>query len=428
MDKTFEMLYSEHYGAVERYVRFKVSDKFDSDDILQEIHIAAYTGFGGLKSEDSFKSWLISIARNKLNDYFRKKASRLDIPVENITDIRPWGAMLSRNRIPAVADTFDKLGDKDKQILYLYFWKQYSQSEIAKKLGVPLGTVKSRLSAAKARFKEKYPYHPKQKGETDMKTLPEFLPEFTIKKIDKPPFEVKWEEIMGWFIVPKEGEKLSWAMYDMPHKKRGEVCHISVIGKAEVHGIEGVEIRSVEINPMDCNSAGGKDSVERCFVAQLTDTHCRLLAESHEENGVKKFYTFLDGDPFLANWGFGEDNCGNETDLIAKGDIVLKCGEYFAKDKEFLLDVVGRYEVTVNGKNYDTVCVMDCSTYIDGAAALQFIDKKGKTVLWRRFNRDNWAFNRYKKPWSEILPESERITVNGETYVNWYDCITDYIL
>ncbi len=428
MDTIFEKLYAEHYRSIERYVRFKVSDKYDSDDILQEIHIAAYRNIGGLKSKDAFKSWILSIARNKLNDYFRKKASRLDIPVENVTDIRPLGSMLYRSGIPAVTDTLEKLGDKDKQILYLYFWKQYSQAEIAQKLGVPLGTVKSRLSSAKARFKEIYPYHPKQKGETNMKTLPEILPEFKIKKINKPPFEVKWEELMGWFLVPKEGEKLSWAMYDMPHKKRGEVCQMSVVGKAEVHGIEGVEIRSVETNPMGCNSAGGQNEVERRFVAQLTDTHCRLLAESHEENGVKRFYTFLDGDPFLSNWGFGEDNCGNEILLKPKGDIVLENGVYVTKDKEFLLDVVGRYEVTVNGRTYDTVCVMDCHTYIDGAATLQYLDRNGKTVLWRRFNRNDWAFNRYQKLWTEILPESEKIVVNGDTYVNWYDCITDYII
>ena len=32
------------------------------------------------------------------------------------------------------------------------------------------------------------------------------------------------------------------------------------------------------------------------------------------------------------------------------------------------------------------------------------------------------------KPWSEQLPHNERITINGETYVHWYDCISDYIL
>ncbi len=428
MDNIFESLYAENKNAIERYVHFKVSNKFDADDILQEIHIAAYRSFPSLKNNDAFKGWLVSIARNKLNDYFREKARRLDIPVENITDLSVGVSLSGRTVMSAVSDTLEKLGDKDKQILYLYFWRDYPQSEISKKLGIPLGTVKSRLSAAKAHFKEKYPYHPKTKGKTDMKTLPEILPEFKIVKTEKPPFPVKWEEIMGWFLVPREGEALSWAMYDMPHKSIGEICEMKVIGKAEVHGIEGVEIQAVETNPMGCNSAGGQTKVERRFVAQLTDTHCRLLAESHLEDGVKRYYTFLDGDAFLSNWGFGEDNCGNEINIVHKGDIVLNDGEYITKDKEFLLDVVGRYEVTVNGKTYDTICVMDCYTYIDGAASLQYIDKNGKTVLWRRFNRNDWAYNRYNKLWTEMLPESDRIIVNGQTYVNWYDCITSYIL
>ncbi len=428
MDSVFERLYAENRNAVERYVRFKVSNRFDADDILQEIHIAAYRSFPSLKNKDAFKGWIISIARNKLNDYFREKARRMDIPVESISNLSTGVSLSGRTVISAVSDTLEQLGDKDKQILYLYFWKEYPQAEIAEKLGIPLGTVKSRLSAAKARFKEKYPYHQKTKGKTNMKNLPEILPEFKIVKTEKPPFPVKWEEIMGWFLVPKEGESLSWAMYDMPHRSIGEICEMKVIGKAEVHGIEGVEIHAVETNPMGCNSAGGQNKVERSFVAQLTDTHCRLLAESHTENGVKRYFTFLDGDPFLANWGFGEDNCGNEINIAPKGDIVFKNGEYFAKEKDFLLDVVGRYDVTVNGKTYDTVCVMDCYTYIDGAASLQYIDKNGKTVLWRRFNRNDWAYNRYGKPWTEMLPESEKIVVNGEIYVNWYDCITDYII
>ncbi len=57
VDTVFEKLYSEHYRAVERYVRFKVSDKFESDDILQEIHIAVYRSFGGLKSNDAFNRY-----------------------------------------------------------------------------------------------------------------------------------------------------------------------------------------------------------------------------------------------------------------------------------------------------------------------------------------------------------------------------------
>lgn len=167
---------------------------------------------------------------------------------------------------------------------------------------------------------------------------------------------------------------------------------------------------------------------ERTFIAQLTDTHCRFLAESHISGGVKKCYTFLDGDEFIPNWGFGENNCGNEVNLSVKGDIIRNGSEITAADKPFLLDVVGRYEVKIGGKSYDTICVMDIETYDGGVVSEQYLDKNGRTILWRRFNRNDWAKDRYKKNWTEILPENERITVNGEVYVHWYNCITDYIL
>lgn len=102
--------------------------------------------------------------------------------------------------------------------------------------------------------------------------------------------------------------------------------------------------------------------------------------------------------------------------------------EVTGKDKEFLLDVVGRYKATMGGKVYDTVCIIDIETYNESALSEQFVDENGRTILWRRFNRDDWAMDRYSKPWSQLLPENERMLVSGETYVHWYDCITDYIL
>ena len=328
----------------------------------------------------------------------------------------------------AVSETLDKLGDREKQILYLYYFKDLPQDQIAARLHLPLGTVKSRLHYAKKKFKESYPCTEHGKGGIMMKKLPTFLPEYTITATNKEPFPVRWEEIMGWFIVPRLGEKLSWAMYDWPERKRTELCELEVVGRAEVHGIEGVEIRSIETDPMDCNSAGGQQRVERRLIAQLTDTHCRLLAHSVTEDGIRRYSTFLDGDSFLNNWGFGENNCGNEVDLRPKGDIIRRGSEVTTANKQFLLDVVGRCTVTINGKSWDTVCVMDCNTYNNGVVSEQYLDKNGRTVLWRRFNCNDWQLETYGKPWTELLPDNERISVNGVTCVHWYDCITDYIL
>ena len=69
----FEKLISRERISIERFVRFKICVKEDADDILQNVYITAMQKFNQLKNKESFKAWIISIARNKCNDYFRKK-------------------------------------------------------------------------------------------------------------------------------------------------------------------------------------------------------------------------------------------------------------------------------------------------------------------------------------------------------------------
>lgn len=419
----FEKLLNAERVSVERYVRFRLHSREDAEDVLQEVYLASYQKFSQLKNRDSFKAWLISIARNKCNDYYRRKAALFEIPLDVLTEKELSDSRYGISEVYVVRDTWERLGDKDKQILYLYFWKEIPQAEIARLLNIPIGTVKSRLHTAKQNFKNKYPHHTDHlKGERNMKKLPEKMPAYTIEASAEEPFSVKWEELMGWFLVPKPGETLSWCMYEMPSRECSHIYDMKVTGKAKVHGIEGVELTAREA------SYSNKDEViNRTFVAQLTDTHCRFLAAVRTDEDVRNYITFLDGDEFIPRWGFGENNCGNETNLSPKGDILRNGADITYRDQEFLLDIVGRYKVTINGKSYDTVCVMTTDAYNSGTLSEQFLDRNGRTILWRRFNRDDWAIDRYKKKWSEQLPENERLMVNGIPYVQWYDCITDYI-
>ena len=426
----FEKQLADVSSGVERFVRYRLPSQTDADDVLQEVYLSAYRSFSGLKNKDAFKPWIISIARNKCNDYFRSKAAQMEISIEELSQQELSTGRLGLSVVHTVRETLDRLGDKDKQILYLYFWKELPQTEIATLLDIPVGTVKSRLHTAKQHFKSKYPYQTqKPKGEPTMQKLPEYIPDYSIERLDAEPFSVRWEELQGWMIVPRVGEKLTWGMYDFPERKRTEYTEMEVIGKAEVHGIEGVEIVAMQFDPADYYRTGALDRVERRFVAQLTDTHSRYLAETHMEDGVRKCYTFLDGEAFLNNWGFGEDNCGNEVNLHPKGLLHREGNCITGTIPREVVDVVGRYRVTIGGKSYDTVCVMDIECFNDAVASEQFVDQNGRTVLWRRFNRDDWAIERFGgKPWSEKLPDNERLTINGETYVHWYDCISDYIL
>ena len=242
----FEALVTANLPPLERFVKFRVGNIQDAEDILQEVLVAAYRGAETLSDKDMFKPWILGIARNKCSDYFRRLAKRMEIPLESLDETALITSIHGVTTRIAVRDSLEKLGDNDRQILYLSCFRNLRQEEIARILGIPIGTVKSRLFHAKQHFREQYPHE--KKGEITMTqnriTMPEYLPDYTIEQIDAEPFAIVWEELTGWFIVPKIGERISWAMYDFPKRKRTEQCDMKVVGKATVHGIEGVEIEA----------------------------------------------------------------------------------------------------------------------------------------------------------------------------------------
>lgn len=423
----FEARLEAVYSGVDRYVKYRLNGGPDAEDLLQEICLTAYLKYDQLEKKDSFKAWILSIARNRCNDYFRKKNSNREVPLEAIPESKLVYGRRGWVVSTPVEETLDLLTEKDREILRLFYWQKLSLGEISEKLKIPAGTVKSRLNTARERFRNQYPYPPG--GDTIMTKLPKIMPKYTIERLDKEPFGCKWEEIQGWLIVPRLGEKLSWGMYDFPERTMTNWCKMEVIGKAEVHGIKGVEITATQYGVGNDRDPGFEAGMERRFVAQLTDTHSRYLATSFVEDGVRKCYTFLDGEEFLNNWGFGEDNCGNEVKLAPKGLLKREGNIITGQTPKEVVDVVSRCKVTINGKAYDTVCVMDIQCFNDAVASEQYVDQNGKTVLWRRFNRNDWEIDRFGgKLWSEKLPDNERLIINGETYVHWYDCISDYIL
>ena len=400
----FETLLGECKGAVERFVYYKTPCKADGDDVLQEVYLTAFQKRETLRDEAAFKAWVLKIARNKCNDFYRSRAGRAELPLAEAAAAAQWDVQESS----AVQDTLALLPLRDAQILGLFYLDGKPQAEIAALLGIPPGTVKSRLHTARARFKAQYPSPPAWKGAKLMKTLPEQMPEYQIRANEKEPFALRWEELSGLFIVPRIGETLQWGSYDAKTRRRGEWSAMQVLGQATVHGIAGVEIREQR------HEAAG--ICDHAYIAQLTPTHCRLLAEHYERNGVRHYVTFLDSDEFLAEWDCGTGDCGREIALPAQGKIRRNGREITAENSAQLTDIVGSCTVTLGGKTRDTVCLMTLDARGENAVATeQYLDKNGRTVLWRRFNRAQ-----------EECQSEEVLIINGERYLHCYDCLTDY--
>lgn len=165
----FEVLLDQNRNVLERFVKYKVQKPCDVEDIVQETYLAACMNFEKLKNKEAFKAWLIGIANNKCKDYYHKKADWLQLPLEQVMETQFSVGSHGLTEINVVKETLSKLAEKEKQILYLYFFENLPQEDISRILDIPIGTVKSRLHYAKKRFKEKYPLKPN--GDISMKIL-----------------------------------------------------------------------------------------------------------------------------------------------------------------------------------------------------------------------------------------------------------------
>ena len=424
----FETLLASSRTAVDRWLKAHMGNCADAEDVLQDTCLAAFQGFAGLRNKASFLPWILGIARRKCADWYRAQEKSRIVLVDHLPD---QTEAVSEDF--SVNETMEMLPDRDRMMLRLFYQEMLSQKQISERLQIPEGTVKSRMNTARARFRAAYPYPPRGGIIMNQKTLPKFLPEYSIVWKEEPPFPVECEELTGWFIIPHPGEKLLWGMYDLPSRKLDVSYEMNVIGPASVHGLEGVAIRAKVLPPENridgddpmkdavAASTGGQE--EWIFIAQEKDGYTRFLSAEHIEQGVRTLTTFLDGKAFMDNWGFGEDNCGTSVHRQSEGKILRAGSAITTAEERSCMDIVRRCELTLDGKKYDTVCAMDLGMYEEGMVSEQYLDRDGHTVLWRRFNQDDWEVDRYGRKWSELLPGNEQITINGHLYVHWYDCL-----
>ncbi|MBQ1257211.1 MAG: sigma-70 family RNA polymerase sigma factor, partial [Clostridia bacterium] len=153
----FDAIVKTYGDLALKYIRFRLPNGADYEDVYQETLLSAYRNAGTLKNENAARAWLIQIAKNKCADWFRRRMKTMDIPLDQVCENRLSYGRTGKNVQDAVADAMDALSDCDRKILYLAYYRLMPQADIAKALNIPLGTVKSRLFSAKQRFRDAYP-------------------------------------------------------------------------------------------------------------------------------------------------------------------------------------------------------------------------------------------------------------------------------
>jgi RNA polymerase sigma factor (sigma-70 family) len=145
----FEQLVTDNTAAVYRLARAYAGDA-GADDLAQEAFLAAWRALPALREPDRFGPWLYRIALNRCRSSVRGSGRVREIPM-GPTLVEPAAGGDFRSAVEAravVGPAFARLGDDARAVIALHYAAGRSLRECADVLGIPEGTVKSRLNAA----------------------------------------------------------------------------------------------------------------------------------------------------------------------------------------------------------------------------------------------------------------------------------------
>lgn len=143
----FTALVEAHSHAMFRAARAVLDCDADAEDAVGEAVLLAWQAFGSLRDESKAKSWLLRIAVNCAYAQ-RRRLGR----VVCVDDLERVAGAAGMNEPDGLWDAVCRLPDDQRIAVTLYYYDELPVAEIARTLGVPQGTVKSRLSRARARL------------------------------------------------------------------------------------------------------------------------------------------------------------------------------------------------------------------------------------------------------------------------------------
>ncbi len=148
----FNYLYDHYSGALFTIINQIVPDKDTASDVLQEVFVNVWRKIGTYdETKGRLFTWMLNIARNAAIDKVRSKGYRDNQRTQPIAEGENAGMAMSSN--PVVNDVGLKkvlttLNEEYRKLIDLSYFQGFTHEEIAKMLGIPLGTVKTRIRTA----------------------------------------------------------------------------------------------------------------------------------------------------------------------------------------------------------------------------------------------------------------------------------------
>lgn len=148
-EANFVRLIQENKLGMYRLALSILRNETDAEDAVSESVLKAYEKLDKLKNSDKFKPWLMKILVNQAKTMLRKK-KRIDL-MEDISLLE----MSFEDQTGELWSVVSELEAEFRNVVILFYYEDMTTKEIAKALQIAEGTVKSRLSRAREKLKQK---------------------------------------------------------------------------------------------------------------------------------------------------------------------------------------------------------------------------------------------------------------------------------
>jgi RNA polymerase sigma-70 factor (ECF subfamily) len=161
-------LFDRHRDPAFRVALRITGNEQDALDVVQDSFIKAFESLAGFQQDAGFSTWFLRIVTNRALDLLRHRKVRLAVPLERDDGPLPPaslarngqqpGANLERQETGArIQQAIDMLPPEQKSVFALYATGDLTYGQIAEIVGVPIGTVMSRIYHARRRLRDMLP-------------------------------------------------------------------------------------------------------------------------------------------------------------------------------------------------------------------------------------------------------------------------------
>lgn len=131
-----EQIYKDYYLKVRNFILSKVNNMNISEDITSDIFVKIYENIDKYDdSKSSLSTWIFTITRHKLIDYYRTRKIDVELPVD-LTYEDEEESICNEDNLIVLKESLKKLSEKERDIIILHYYSNISLKDIAVKLKI----------------------------------------------------------------------------------------------------------------------------------------------------------------------------------------------------------------------------------------------------------------------------------------------------